>query len=126
MNVANLSFLRWLYLFAIFVALTGCAGSPSRLEAENTKNMRGLQPDMTTEQVTKLMGPPNKTEMYRGKKNETVLTYLYLTNGLGFVTNPENETNYTPIVFVNDRLNGWGWNQLDTAAKRYEFVIKNR
>ena len=52
--------------------------------------------------------------------------YLYITEGMDTYTRRWNETNYTPLIFLNDRLSGWGWNQLDTAAKRYEFVIKDR
>lgn len=88
--------------------------------------MIGLKPDMTTDQVVKLMGPPDKTEMYRGKNNDSILTYLFITEGMDTYSRRWNETNYTPLIFVNDRLSGWGWNQLDTAAKRYEFVIKER
>lgn len=55
-----------------------------------------------------------------------MLTYLYITEGKDMETRTWNESNYTPLIFINDRLNGWGWNQLDTAAKRYEFVIKQR
>jgi len=109
------SFLRWLYLACVAVALVGCAGSPmqtSSRAAENKKNMVGLKPDMTTEQATKLMGPPDKTEMYRGKSNDAVLTYLYITEGKDMETRTWNESNYTPLIFINDRLNGWGWNQL--------------
>ena len=129
MNATNLSFLRCLCLVAVAVALAGCAGSPAQTgmrASENKKSMVGLKPDMTTEQVTKLMGPPDKTEMYRGKNNEAVLTYLYITEGMDTYTRRWNETNYTPLIFVNERLSGWGWNQLDTAAKRYEFVIQER
>jgi len=121
-------FLRWLCLVAVAVALAGCADSPAKPDIrayENKKNMVGLKPDMTTEQVTKLMGPPDKIEMYRGKNNEAVLTYLYITDATDTYTRRGwNENNYTPFIFVNDRLSGWGWNQLDTAAKRYEFVIR--
>lgn len=129
MNATNFSFLRWFCLVAVAVTVAGCAGSPAQTgmrASENKKSMVGLKPDMTAEQVTKLMGPPDKTEMYRGKNNEAVLTYLYITEGKDTYTRRWNETNYTPLIFVNDRLNGWGWNQLDTAAKQYEFVIKER
>jgi len=122
----NFSSRRIFFLFLLIISLIGCAGSPSRLEANNTKNMLNLRPDMSMDEATKLMGPPGKTEMYRGKNNEIVITYLYLTNGLGYVTNAENESNFTPLIFVNEKLNGWGWNQLDNTAKRYEFVIKRR
>lgn len=121
-------FLRWLCLVAVAVALAGCAGSPAKpgIRAyENKKNMVGLKPDMTTEQVTNLMGPPDKIVMHRGKDNETVLTYLYITEYIETYTSRGwNKNNYTPFIFVNDRLSGWGWNHLDTAAKRYEFDIR--
>jgi hypothetical protein len=122
-------FMRWLGLFALALTLAACAGSPAQTgmrAAENKKSMVGLKPDMTVEQVVKLMGPPDKTEMYRGKNDQAVLTYLYITEGMDTYNRRWNETNYTPLMFVSDRLIGWGWNQLDTAAKRYEFVIKER
>lgn len=122
-------FFRCLCLVAVAIALTGCAGSPYKTgmrASENKQNMIGLKPDMSTEQVTKLMGTPDKTEMYRGKNNEAILTYLYITEGKDSKSRRWNESNYTPLIFVNDRLSGWGWNALDTEAKRFEFVIKER
>ena len=109
--------------------LAACAGSPAQTgmrASENKRNMIALKPDMTTAQVSKLMGQPDKTELYRGKNNEAVLTYLYITEGKDMESRIWNETNYTPLIFIDDRLNGWGWNQLDSTAKRYEFVIKQR
>jgi hypothetical protein len=84
-----------------------------------------LKLDMSTEQVAKLMGPPDKIETYRSKNNEAILTYWYLTKGLDEYTNRGlDKDNFTPFIFVDDRLSGWGWNQLDTAVQRYEFVIR--
>jgi hypothetical protein len=121
-------FLRWLCLVAVAVFLASCADSPASpgIRAyENKKTMVHLKPEMTTEQVTKLMGPPDKIETYRGKNNEAILTYWYLTKGLDEYTNRGlNKDNFTPFIFVDDGLSGWGWNQLDTAAQRYEFVIR--
>lgn len=120
---------RWLCLVILALSIAGCAGSPAQTgwrASENKQNMIGLKPDMTTDQVVKLMGPPDKTEMYRGKNNDSILTYLYITEGMDTYSRRWNETNYTPLIFVNDRLSGWGWSQLDTAAKRYEFIIKER
>ena len=122
-------FMRWLCVFVLTLILAACAGSPAQTSmraTENRKSMVGLKPNMTIEQVVKLMGPPDKTEMYRGNNDQAVLTYLYITEGMDLYRRRWNETNYTPLIFVNDRLSGWGWNQLDTAAKRYEFVIKER
>lgn len=123
------NFLRWLYLIIIAAALVGCAGSPyqtTKRATENKQNMLSLKPDMTIEQVTKLMGPPDKTEMYRGKNNESILSYLYITEGKDLESRSWNESNYTPLIFINGRLSGWGWSALDTEAKRFEFVIKQR
>ncbi len=124
----NISFfLSWLCLITVAVALTGCAGSPAKpgIRAyENKKNMVDLQPEMTTEQVANLMGPPDKIVMHRGKNNEAVLTYVYITEYRATYTDRGwNKNNYTPFIFVNDRLSGWSWHQLDTAAKQYGFVI---
>jgi hypothetical protein len=113
----------------VAAGLAGCAGSPAQTgmrAADNKRNMINLRPDMSAEQVARIMGPPDKTEMYRGKHGEVVLTYLYITEGMDMYTRRWNESNYTPVVLVNDRVAGWGWNQLDTAAQRYEFVIKSR
>ncbi|TKS57882.1 MAG: hypothetical protein EWM72_03360 [Nitrospira sp.] len=119
---------RWLCLVAVAVALAGCADSPAKRGTrayENKKNMVGLKQDMTTEEVTKVMGPPDKIVMHRGKDNETVLTYLYITQYIETYTSRGwSQDNYTPFIFVNDRLSGWGWNHLDNEAKRYEFDIR--
>ncbi len=125
----NISFfLSWLCLITVAVALTGCAGSPAKPSIrafENKKHMVDLQPEMTTKQVTNLMGPPDKIVMHRGKNNEAVLTYVYITEYRATYTDRGwNKNNYTPFIFVNDRLSGQGWHHLDTAAKRYEFVIR--
>jgi hypothetical protein len=121
-------FLRWLCLFAVAGSLAGCADSPANpgIRAhENNKKMVDVTPEMTTEQVTKLMGPPEKIETYRGKNHEAILSYWYITKDLDDYTNRGwNKDNFTPFIFVDDRLSGWGWNQLDTAAQRYEFVIR--
>jgi hypothetical protein len=91
--------------------LAGCAGSPIRTgwrASDNKEAMVRVRPDMTVAEVTKIMGRPDKTELYRGKNDEAVLVYLYITEGRDIVTREWNESNYTPFVFVNDRLYGWG------------------
>jgi len=81
---------------------------------------------MSVDEVSKVMGPPDKTELYRGKNNEAILVYLYITEGKDIYRRTWNESNYTPFVFVNDRLHGWGWPNLEAAAKTFEFIIKER
>jgi hypothetical protein len=49
-----------------------------------------------------------------------------LINASGYISDPNNESNYSPLIFVNGKLSGWGWGQLSTTASRYEFIVKRR
>lgn len=70
-------------MLSVFIlSFSGCAGSPVRTQWQadaHNKAMLKLRPNMTSNEVIKLMGNPNKTEMYRGKNGETILVYLYIT-----------------------------------------------
>ena len=119
---------KLLLILLLCFVLVGCAGSPIRTWSQathNTNAMIGLKPDMTPEEVTDLMGKPQKTEMYRGKNGEPILVYLYITEGRDTFTRQWSEANYTPLVFEDNKLMGWGWNYLNGTAQKYEFVIKD-
>jgi outer membrane protein assembly factor BamE (lipoprotein component of BamABCDE complex) len=116
-----------LSIVLISIFLTGCAGSPlvTSMQAEtHKKEMVNLKPDMTPEEVIELMGQPDKTEMYKVKGDKPVLVYLYITKGKNRWTREWNESNYTPLVFENNRLAGWGWRYFNATAEKYEFIIK--
>jgi hypothetical protein len=116
-------------LLACSVFLAGCAGSPIQTgwrASENKKAMVNVRPDMSIDEVSRIMGSPDKTELYRAKTNEAILVYLYITEPRYIYTRRWNESNYTPFVFINERLQGWGWPNLEATAQRYEFVIKER
>jgi hypothetical protein len=113
----------------IAIGASGCTGSPAQTgwrASANRSAMLNIRPDMSVEEVSKVMGLPDKTELCRGKGNEAILIYLYITEGRDALSRTWNESNYTPFVFVDDRLHGWGWSNLEFVAKRYEFVIKQR
>ena len=115
-------------MLILAVALSGCAGSPMKTwfqASAHTNAMVKLKPDMTPEEVIGLMGNPDKTEMYRGKNGESILVYLYITEGRDTITRKWSEANYTPLIFENTKLAGWGWNYLNGTAQKYEFTIKN-
>ena len=117
-----------LLIILLCIGLVGCVGSPMRtsfLAGRHTKAMIKLQPDMTPEEVIKLMGNPDKTEMYRGKGGEPILVYLYITTPRDAFTRQWSEANYTPLVFENNKLAGWGWNYFNGTAQKYEFIIKD-
>jgi len=81
---------------------------------------------MGPKDVVEVMGEkPYQGEFLRGKNGEGILVYKYLTRPTPFGTHGEvREENLTPLVFVNNVLEGWGWYYLETASERYGFVIK--
>ena len=125
---ASLFFLRWLCLLVLAVALASCANSPAKPSAradENNKNMAGLRPGMTTEEVTRLMGPPDKIVMYKSKHGKDVATYLYITQYIETYTSRGwDRNNYTPFIFIDDRLSGWGWPHHDMVSQRYGMDLR--
>lgn len=118
---------KLIYLLVLMI-ISGCAGSPIRTWGQATKHTKAmvkLKLNMTPEDVIKLMGNPDKTEMYRGKNGEPILVYLYITEGMDTFSRRWSEANYTPLVFENNKLAGWGWNYLNGTAQKYEFIIKD-
>ena len=84
--------------------------------------MTKIKPDMLPDEVVGIMGQPNRTELHRGKEGEQILVYLYITE---YPTWKRTEAHYTPFVFENDKLTGWGWDHLNGQAQKYEFIIKD-
>jgi hypothetical protein len=120
--------MRHTVVILICIILGGCAGSPAATHwaaDRHTSGMLKLEVDMSTDEVINVMGKPEKTEMYRGKEGEHILVYMYITEGKDSISRRWSEANYTPVIFVNDKLDGWGWNYLNDTSKRYEFVIKS-
>lgn len=120
--------MKKLLLIGLLILMAGCANTPMATNwraSGNKKAMVNLRPDMSVAEVLKVMGSPDKTEMYRGKDREVVLVYLYITEGMDMYGR-WNQSNYTPLVFINERLDGWGWSNLEETAQRYEVVFKAR
>lgn len=81
---------------------------------------------MTMDEVVHVMALPGKTELHRGKNSEAIIVYLYVTEGKDSSNRRLNESNYMPFVFLNYRLYGWGWQNLEAAAQKFEFIITDR
>ena len=112
----------------IAICCISCAGSPARtgwVASSNKAAMVNVKPDQTPEDVITIMGQPEKTELYRGNNDEPILVYLYITEGKDAYTRKWSEANYTPFVFVENKLRGWGWSFFNGTAKKYEFIIKD-
>ncbi|OGV47790.1 MAG: hypothetical protein A2X49_08375 [Lentisphaerae bacterium GWF2_52_8] len=98
-----------LALSTIAFLLSSCGYFSS---ADNREKLRSLSVGMTKQEVIKIMGEPNKNEVYN-----TPDIWFYYTNPKwsdGAVTRDE----CTPLVFENDRLAGWG---SDYYKVNYEF-----
>jgi len=124
-NEENSNMRMILYGLVLIFLLSGCAGSTMMTQMEVTRHTRAminLKIDMTPEKVIEVMGNPNKTEMYRGKNSELILVYLYITE---YPSWKRTEANYTPLIFENNKLAGWGWNYLNGTAQKYEFIVKD-
>lgn len=117
-------------VIATLILLSGCAGSPAMTgmrSRENNKNMSLVRADMSDSAFLKVMGPPDKTELFRGKQNEAVMVNMYMTQALSMRESDQiGDKNYTPFVFVDGKLAGWGWTMMNATAQRYEFVYKRQ
>ena len=65
-----------LSVMLIVLSVSGCT---VRRASANQRAMVSVRPDMSVEEVSKIMGAPDKTELFRGKDNEYILVYLYIT-----------------------------------------------
>jgi outer membrane protein assembly factor BamE (lipoprotein component of BamABCDE complex) len=112
---------RLMFLLVILLSLSGCGLvtlTTTSIEASvNRNDLPKLEIGMSSNQVKGIMGVPNKTEalssLTEGKK---VLVWFYLTEGRGAFRSLA-DWNYTPIVFENDVLTGWGYAHLDKIRK---------
>ncbi len=104
--------MKHFFLIGICLAffLCGCASSPTRISLDfktDLNDMLTFRQNMTPEEVIGLMGTPARP----------VLIYFYMTEGEGSFFSRFSKDNYTPFVFVDNKLAGWGWNYLNVTAK---------
>lgn len=80
---------------SLFV-LSGCGGM---LASKNNESIKKLNIGDTKETVISVMGQPKSRETFKGKEY-----WLYRTTGFA----SEEQDLYTPFVFENGKLLGWG------------------
>jgi hypothetical protein len=106
--------------------LAGC-GSYLEINGIAKKNraaMPRITPGITPDAVVRIMeGEPYLTELFKGKEGEQILVYKYIIRAANNYNNLTDD-DLTPFIFVNNFLDGWGWSYLETASKKYEFVVK--
>lgn len=104
-------------LLISLIFIVGCEGSPYQIQSEAKKNrkaMISLSPELTKNDVLKIMGKPRNTEFYISEGSNIEL-WFYLIEG---------ETIYVPLLFKNDKLIGWGSRYVDEHIKKYEVRIR--
>ncbi len=115
-------------LIIISVLLYSCMGSTmqtSLKSEQNRDNIVGLRLGMTQEDVLTLMGSPYKSEVHK-IENNTYVIYFYVTEPTVLGQSKLIEQNFTPVVFKDNILVGWGTNyynylmDIDNAREKYE------
>lgn len=108
-------------LLAILLSLSGCGLvtlTTTSIEASGNKNnLQKLEVGMNSNQVKGIMGAPNKTEAFSLAEGKKVLVWFFLTEGRAPFRRLD-DPNYTPVVFENDILTGWGYVHLDKIRKQ--------
>jgi hypothetical protein len=111
---------RLMLLLAILLSLSGCGLvtlTTTSIEASGNKNnLQRLEIGMNSNQVKGIMGATNKTEAFSLAKGKKVLVWFFLTEGREPFRRLD-DPNYTPVVFENDILTGWGYVHLDKIRK---------
>jgi hypothetical protein len=108
------------------VVVVGCAraGSLGEMLAQesvansNNRALGALRIGMTDRDVLKQMGGADRTEVFRGQDG-TIVTVIYYATAAndGYAL---KDGHFTPVVFVNGLLEGWGFIVYDAVAHRYD------
>ncbi len=112
----------------ILFLLVGCGTSEEFVRTKNRENLLRLSVGMKKLEVLQIMGTqtfdtlnnPYKVETPQGKNGELYEVFFYhtdLKNKDGLITDAE----LTPIVFLDNKLVGWGWAFLSAVVPNYQF-----
>jgi outer membrane protein assembly factor BamE (lipoprotein component of BamABCDE complex) len=101
--------MRILFCLA-FIGLIGCGGSPlatGQLAEKNKIYLMKLKADMTKAEVRRVMGNPYKIEI-KTIDNSKYEIWYYVTAGTFLGQYEYLDKNFTPIIFKNEKVLGWG------------------
>ena len=120
--------MKKLLLLAMAVALVGCVGSPAAtapIAEKNRKLILQLNAGMAKAEVQKIMGDPRETETYPSGSG-THEIWFYRTNAtpMSRRERTNREVQFTPFVFKNGKLEGWGRNYYETVIKIRKEIIR--
>lgn len=105
--------LKWSYFFLLI--FTACANNPmtTGVRAErNIVNISNIQKGMTMDEACKILKRPYKKET-RIQENKRYEIWYYITKKAYLSQTSLLDKNFTPIVFSDGVIIGWGWNFYD-------------
>ena len=125
-------------LLATSAILSGCSTFGlrdfSEITLQNNARIMTLQRGMTPEQVVEHIGPsgnsripnPFRSEVYP-EGDDTFRAFFFYT-GMGYVADLEGivDSDLMPVVFKNERLDGWGRSYWKSTVMQYNIRIGNR
>ena len=102
----------------------------TEISRQNNAMIMTLQPGMTPEQVVEHIGPssnsrvpnPVRSEVYPAG-DDTFRAFFFYT-GTGYVASIL-DSDLMPVVFKNERLDGWGWSYWKSTVTQYNIRIGN-
>lgn len=91
-------------LILVMLMFLACGCSFVQTVKDNNNSLLTLKNGQTKEEVLKIMGNPARNERYT--QNDKILDVWYYRTGYDIYAIDEN--NFTPVIFKNDKLIGWG------------------
>ena len=93
-----------------------------------------LQRGITPEQVIEHIGPsgtshvpnPVRSEVYPAGDDTFRAFFFYTGTGYVFQLASILDSDLMPVVFKNERLDGWGWSYWKSTVTQYNIRIDNR
>ena len=127
-------------LLAASAILSGCFATMvglrdfSEVTLENNARIMTLQPGMTPEQVVEHIGPssnsripnPVRSEVYSAGDDTFRAVFFYTGTGYPLLLASILDSDLMPVVFKNERLDGWGWSYWESTVTQYNIRIGNQ
>ena len=111
--------------------LVGCGIALNALETENRNNILKVEVRMTKEDVNEIMGTktvgyndttnPYKKESFHNANNNLIEIYYYIIDRKAEFDNDK----FTPVVFVDNIVEGVGWRSFEDAERKYQIKISD-
>ena len=106
----------------------GCQNFWYDLALDTRRRIFKLSPGMSKQEVILIMGTdtpsldvskPHRSSMFN-KNGDTIEIFFYYTE---YIIGKSGDEEFTPLVFINGKLDSWGWESWIEKAKRYDINV---